>query len=64
MAEIPSDPPITGGAFPSGSGETQQRDPLSFPGRNLPQGSAELRQRPQVTMFLHQPLEALFLLIL
>ena len=59
MAEIPSDPGVACGALPGSRGETQQGQPLLVPGGDIPQGVADLRQRPEIVIGLHQGLEAL-----
>jgi hypothetical protein len=59
VTEIPADPGIPRGARPCGGGEAQLGHPLAMPGGDIPQGMANLWQRPQVVMRLHQRLEAL-----
>ena len=61
VAKIPADPGVTRRALPGRRGEAQQRQPLPVPGGDIPQGVADLRQRPQVVMRLHQGLEAFLL---
>ena len=61
VAEIPADPPIPNRALPGCGGKAQQGNPLIVPGDDIPQGFANLGQRPQVMMRLHQRLITRFL---
>jgi len=54
MAKIPADPVIPGRALQGRGGEAQQGQPLAAPSGDIPQGVANLRQRAQVVMGLHQ----------
>ncbi len=54
----PANPAIPRRALPGRCGEAQQGQPLRVMPRHIPQGMADLRQRPQVMMGLHQRLEA------
>lgn len=52
-AEGPSDPAISRGTFPGGSGEAEEGDPLITPEGHVPEGFANFGQGPQVMMSLH-----------
>ena len=54
----PANPAIPRRALPGRCREAQQGQPLRVMPRHIPQGMADLRQRPQVMMGLHQRLEA------
>jgi len=62
VAEIPSDPGVTRRALPGRRGEARQGQPLPVPGGDIPQGVADLRQRPEVVTGCHQGLEAVLLI--
>jgi len=57
VAKLPADPGVTRRALPGRGREAQQGQPLPVPGSDIPQRVADLRQRPQVVMRLHQGLE-------
>jgi hypothetical protein len=54
MAEVPSDPAISGSALQSCGGKAQKGYPLIVPEGNVPEGFADFSQRTQIMMFLHQ----------
>ena len=54
MAEVPPDPAISCSALQSRGGKAQKGYPLIAPEGNVPEGFADLRQRTQVMMLLHQ----------
>jgi len=53
VAEIPADPGVARRALPGSGGKTHQGQPLTVPGGDIPQGVADLRQRPEVVMGRH-----------
>ena len=57
IAGLPADSAIPCRTLPRGGGEAQQGEPLRTMRRHIPQGVADLRQRPQVVMGLHQRLK-------
>src|SRR4030042_4349423 len=54
MAQVPTDPAIPCSALQGRGGKAQKGYPLIAPGGNVPEGFANLRQRTQVMMLLHQ----------
>ena len=54
MAGVPSDPAITCNALQSRGGKAQKPHPLIAPEGNIPSRLADLGQRSQVMMLLHQ----------
>jgi len=60
VTESPADPPIPGRALPGRRGKAQQGHPLLVPEGDIPEGFANLGQRPEVMMCLHQCLITLF----
>jgi hypothetical protein len=54
LAQVPTDPAIAGGALEGGGRKAQQGYPFLTPGRDIPQGFADLRQRTQVVLLFHQ----------
>ena len=60
MAEVPSDPALPCCALPGGCGKSEKGHPRIFPRCDIPKGFADLGQRTQVMMLLHQFLESLF----
>jgi len=58
----PADPAVAGGNLQCGRREAQQRHPLLAPARHVPQRLANLPQRPEVVVRLHQLLVASALL--
>ena len=53
-AEVPADPAVAGAALQRRRREAGQRHPLAAPARGVPQRLADLRQRAQVVVRLHQ----------
>src|SRR3990172_62653 len=60
MAKVPSDPTIPCSALQSRGGKAQKGHPLIAPEGNVPERLADLGQRPQIMMLLHQFLITLF----
>ena len=59
-AEVPTDPAVAGGALQRRRREARQRHPAAAPRRRVPQRLADLRQRAQIVVRLHQALVAPF----
>ena len=53
-AEVPADPAVAGAALQRRRREADQRHPRAAPARGVPQRLADLRQRPQIVVRLHQ----------
>ena len=54
MAQVPTDPAIPGRALQGRGGKTQEGHPLIAPSRDIPERLADLGQRTQVMMVLHE----------
>ena len=54
MAQVPTNPAIPGSALQGRRGKTQEGYPLIAPSRDIPERLADLGQRTQVMMLLHQ----------
>ena len=53
-AEVPADPAVARAALQRRRREADQRHPRAAPARGVPQRLADLRQRPQIVVRLHQ----------
>ena len=54
MAIRPSDPAISRRAFPGGGRKAEQGHPFGLPGGHIPDGFANLGERAQIMMRLHE----------